>query len=482
MEWGEAAARQIHGDQQRHTEAGKNGAETSFVSFVGFRENEKAPRELPPEAFHGIAGEVVRAFMPHTESSSAALLISFLVQMGTVIGRNPHLIIEGARHGTNLFAVLVGVTSSGRKGTAVKRISSLLSLLGGERESNDSDSNIGVARGRAHESLRVVRGIGSGEGLVHAVRDPRGKDEGILDKRALVLAEEFSALLKVASREGNTLSDKVREAWDNVTLETTTKNTSERATDPHIAILGNITDLELRRYLTTTEGGNGFANRFLWICTHRSQLLPRGGGSPPIAPFVFRLRQLIEIAQTRQKVEISEETWEIWDGIYETLSTRGPGLFGAVTSRAEAQVMRLALTYAVLDGFAVILPDHLLAALAIWDFCEASCRYLFGTQSGDRTADAIEESLMNVYPGSKTRSELYDQFSRNSKPGDIGRALTILEEQKKATSLLVPSEIGRPAQHWQLIPETYERNERSLGGNLAQARATYAKVLSEGAQ
>ena len=31
---------------------------------------------------------------------------------------------------------------------------------------------------------------------------------------------------------------------------------------------------ELRRYLTATETGNGFGNRFLWVCAKRSKVLP----------------------------------------------------------------------------------------------------------------------------------------------------------------------------------------------------------------
>ena len=53
-------------------------------------------------------------------------------------------------------------------------------------------------------------------------------------------------------------------------------------------------------------------------------------------------------------------------------SVRGhSGLYGAVTSRAEAQVVRLSLIYALLDCSPVIRQEHLLAALALWEYCEA---------------------------------------------------------------------------------------------------------------
>ena len=39
-------------------------------------------------------------------------------------------------------------------------------------------------------------------------------DPGEPDKRLLVVEEEYSVVLKVASREGNTLTEQLRKAWD----------------------------------------------------------------------------------------------------------------------------------------------------------------------------------------------------------------------------------------------------------------------------
>jgi hypothetical protein len=49
-----------------------------------------------------------------------------------------------------------------------------------------------------------------------------------------------------------------------------------------------------------------------------------------------------------------------------------PGLLGALTARAEAQVIRLALLFALLDKEGSIGVAHLKAALAFWRYCEAS--------------------------------------------------------------------------------------------------------------
>ena len=49
----------------------------------------------------------------------------------------------------------------------------------------------------------------------------------------------------------------------------------------------------------------------------------------------------------------------MWCAIYEKLSEGKPGLLGAVISRAEAQVVRLALLYALLDCSKLIRAEHL---------------------------------------------------------------------------------------------------------------------------
>ena len=59
----------------------------------------------------------------------------------------------------------------------------------------------------------------------------------------------------------------------------------------------------------------------------------------------------------------------MWHRAYPELS-EGQSRFGAATSRAEAQVIRLALLYALLARSDEIQPEHLKAALAFWRYCE----------------------------------------------------------------------------------------------------------------
>ena len=222
------------------------------------------------------------------------------------------------------------------------------------------------------------------------------------------------------------------------------------ATGAHISIIGHITKEELLRYLGETEQANGFANRILWVCVQRSKLLPRGGGVHrlPLGDVTSRLRAAAEFARSVGEVSRDDAADAVWDAVYSDLvgDHRG-GMFGAVTARAPVQVLRLALIYALLDESKVVKAEHLNAALAVWSYCEASARFVFGSSIGDPTADEIMRAL-RISADGMTRTEINNLFSKNKKSADIERALTALAEKGWATSQTENEGQGRPAARW----------------------------------
>jgi hypothetical protein len=77
-----------------------------------------APRTPPPpsvptnpilseDALYGVAGMAVRALAPHTEAHPAAILLQLLAAFGNAVGPAPPCMVDAARHGLNLFVVLV---------------------------------------------------------------------------------------------------------------------------------------------------------------------------------------------------------------------------------------------------------------------------------------------------------------------------------------------------------------------------------------
>ncbi len=410
------------------------------------------PAPMSDAAFQGIVGTVVRAIEPHTEADSNAILVQALVAFGNLLGRTARFAVEADEHHANLYAVIVGETSKGRKGTGLSHVRRLISMA-------DSD----------YVQRRVVGGLSTGEGLVWAVRDatmklikddPTGEwseqmtEPGIEDKRLLVVESEFAQALKVMARPGNTLSPALRGLWDHGSAGMLTKHDPTKTTGAHVSIIGHIVRDELRRELNATEQANGLANRILFCCARRSKLLPDGGHFEADANFAFEISGVI--AEARRiglgpALERDTAAQSLWVSVYPELSEGTPGLLGAVIGRAEAQVTRLALLYATLDGRQQIGLAHLQAALEVWRYCENSARYIFGNATGDPVADEILTALVAAGTRGMTRTEIRDLFSRH-RTDRIGAALTTL-----TTAGLVTCDkqgtAGRPAERWYAVEQ-----------------------------
>ena len=407
---------------------------------------EKWPDPLAPEAFHGLAGDIVKAIEPHTEADPAALLISFKVLYGNVIGRQAHFTAEADKHYLNLFACLVGTTSKGRKGVSLRQVKQF--FQSDEQWARD----------------RITHGMSSGEGLIWAVRDEqrelkrhkKGEEveiitvDGVDDKRLVVIESEFASTIRVLRREGNTLSAIVRKAWDDGNLQALTKNSPAKATEAHISILGHITKDELLRYLDNTEAANGFGNRFLWFCVSRSKCLPEGGQLQAVdfSSIVERLTDAVKFGRQTGEIKRDDQARLLWCDIYPDLSEGKPGLTGSMLARSEAQVMRVACIYALLDLSNVVRTEHLTAALAVWDYVEASARFIFGNSIGDPLADEIKEVLKKAGEDGMTKTEIHNHFGRHKKTKDINRALNVLAERGITRFVKLTDTGGRTAEKW----------------------------------
>jgi Protein of unknown function (DUF3987) len=299
----------------------------------------------------------------------------------------------------------------GRKGTSLGRIRSIVKVAD-ETWSGD----------------RIKGGLSSGEGFINEVRDPEQKynteekcfeivDPGIEDKRLMIVEPEFAGAISVAERHGNTLSPLIRRAWDGDKLQTLTRRSPLTATDAHISIVGHITLDELRARISRTEMGNGFANRFLFALIRRSKELPFGGNltDSQILHLGEQFKSVIERATPVGRMEMTDAARSKWAAVYPELSAAKPGLLGAVIARAEAQTVRLALIYALLDGAGKIDLPHLEAALAVWEYCELSAVHIFGDAIGDPVADDILRAL-------RTRSDGMTRTAIRISLADINRA------------------------------------------------------------
>ena len=132
--------------------------------------------------------------------------------------------------------------------------------------------------------------------------------------------------------------------------------------------------------------------------------------------------------------------------MYESLSEGKPGLLSAMIARAETQVMRLACIYALLDLSTVVRAEHLLAALALWDYAEASARYIFGDALGDPLAGELLRALREA-PGGLSRTQIRDRLGRHGRADAIERALTSLASRGLAHAASEETG-GRTRERW----------------------------------
>jgi Protein of unknown function (DUF3987) len=306
------------------------------------------------------------------------------------------------------------------------------------------------------EAECTATGLSTGEGLIARVRDaeygPNKKGEteliraGAKDKRLLIVEEEFSRPLRVMERANSTLPAVLRQAWDGDRLSILTREDPIKATGATVSIIGHITTEELRAELAEINTANGFGNRFLWPLARRSKGLPFGGEdcSGSIASLGSELRQAFETCRTGV-MRFDEAARRQWIDVYDGLNAEHPGLFGAMTARTAAQVIRVALIYALLDQQVLIGVNHLAAGLEIVRYSNDSVRHIFGDRTGNGIADTILSAL-RANPSGLTRTEINNElFSRNVPADKIAAAIATLLGKGRIRKVRHDTTGGRPA-------------------------------------
>lgn len=376
------------------------------------------------EMFAGLVGRVLDLFSPVTEASPAAIASQFLVALGNAVGRGPHFYVGETRHSLNEYLLVVGRSARSRKGDGKNVALALLEL---------ADPNW---------AKLVASGLSSGEGLIHHVRDQvlgldkTGNeivvDKGVPDKRLLVIETEFSQPLKMFRREGNTLSNVMRDAWDGKpVLRTLTKKTPTKATDAHVAIVGHTTPEDLREYLADVETANGLGNRFLFAMVDREKCIadPRRAPRDAVHRLAAEVGAVLRCAGAAGQLTRTPDAAALWEQVYPPLTADGPGLVGKLLARAEAHVARLSALYALCAQRGEIAVEHLHSALAFWDYSVASAERIFADRTGNDTADRIKAEML---PGQAlTLTDLRSQiFSNHISAGGLGDALRLLKTLK----------------------------------------------------
>jgi hypothetical protein len=411
------------------------------------------PPILGEAAYHGPVGQFLRAVAPYTEATDAAILGHLLAALGVYIGSGP--LAHGTKEPARVNTVIVGPTSTGRKGTSLTPVDELMRVVD---EKFWKDQRVG--------------GLSTGEGLVARVADiKRWNDETKayditpVEKRLYVVEEEFSKVLAQLRRDGNILSQVLRESYDSGNLSVMTRREPLQAFGAHIAITGHITPEELHDRFNHIEMANGFGNRFLWFAVKSDKVIAR---CEPIPTSIYREFATIFGRNNRTDrppykravvegrvgvVPLATPAMERWEKeIYPYLREDRPGFAGALLARGPSLVLRVAFIYYLFDPPSTgeskgIQLTHLDAAMAVWNYCEESVQMLFKCRAGTFLGDKILELLAK---GPMSKDELNDHLSPKQKSEALG-VLAGLEQHGLVIKHMVKRDgAGRPATTWNL--------------------------------
>lgn len=403
------------------------------------------PAPLHSSVRLGALGSLLDIVENQTEADPAAIAFDFLARVGSLVGRGPHVRISGDRHGTNLFVLLVGDTAQGRKGTSAAYPQQVAS--------------------RADTAWRPRSGLASGEGLIHAVRDERDTgrtdsdgnaiiEEGVSDKRLLVVEAEFARVLRTSARRENTLSPLLRQAWEGSSLATMTRQPYQ-ATDPHISIIGHVTRAELTSLLSANDIAGGTGNRFLLVASRRQRELPFGGDVPDhvLDDLGRQLSDVVSFASCNGAMGFTPAAAERWPDDYRLLleDERKPGIAGSMLGRGAAQVRRLSMLMGVLERRRDVDAHHVGAAMELWRYCRETVHHVFGIRTGSAMADRLHDEMKIADGGEMDRSQIRRVFP-NAPAADIEAALAVLYDagiaagRKESTG-----KPGKPREVWRLL-------------------------------
>ena len=401
-------------------------------------------------AAHGLVGEIAKLATQQSEADQTAVMGTVLTWGGATFGRNRYFRVGDTIHHARLNCALVGKSGRARKG---KSMAPVQRIYGAAERFLQQQSTLSFPSGL---SLKVSHGpLSSGEGLIYAIRDgddEEGGDEGIPDKRLLCAEGEFGAALRAFQRQGNTLSQIIRSAWDGTNLGPLVKHNRTFASNPHICLMAHITRHELISLLGNSDIFNGFANRFIWMAVRRGPITasPKPMPDADVHVIAKELARVIAYAHgcdgARAELVRSNSAEELWAHCYPELTQDRPGILGAVTDRMEAQVTRLSMVYAQLDGADLIEERHLEAALTFGRYAVDSARHIFGGAEADPTTQRIIEALA---AGAKSQSDIVSLFNGHLSKDKLGRVLGDLQSRERIFSTMEETG-GRPRKVWNL--------------------------------
>lgn len=420
---------------------------------------------LKNAALHGILGEMVEAACANSEAVPTSVAIHILGRFAATLGRTAYIQIGDEQRHLRMFALIVGPTAKGRKGTSSQMPRKLFDMV-----------ELNFLQYASWLPLQQLSALATGEGLIHRLRDPHTwstgdkehVDPGVADKRLFCDVSEFAGVLAQGRRDGSTLTTVVRDAFDGVPLTIPTKTSFNRASHTHVVIVGSVPETEIVRNLNEVDKTNGFANRFPMFYSARDKIVPspKPTDEKLIRKFAEHLAWAIWEGSQLGEVPMSTEARGYWEGeLYGEIENADyPPNVSSLLARRTTHTLIFAALLALLNRGKVIELKHLEAANAWMDYWAETVLFVFS--SGEQNEQAIKDkslrdelvTTIGSLGGRKvSHTDLVKKVTNKHQRKDLNSkqvkdAMEALQRESPARIISTTvTTVGRPATYYTLV-------------------------------
>ncbi|HCG6382282.1 TPA: DUF3987 domain-containing protein [Vibrio parahaemolyticus] len=407
------------------------------------------PPKLRQEGYYGCLSEMSKDLTENTEAnrSFVANNIMMAIAAGTP---SANVVMPFGAINTELRMFSLQVLPSGcGKGVSEKQTKAMfteaIQLL---------NNNIVSPQSGLPLYARVFSGgLSTGEGIAYELRDSivnenGDEEQGIEDKRLLVLEPEFINVLVKSNVPGSILSSTVRKIFDADSLEPMTKTNRVKCTNPDVCIIGQITPEELVKKLDSVSISNGLANRFPIFSGTQPiyQPIPKVIEKEKLQKHAKKLNEVMHWCHSSPKILTMSDCYEeLWREKYCDLKQIGASgsIEKSLMTRAPHYASMYAMLFATLDMTTVVTANHLTASLAWIDYWHESVRYIFGTEAAAYKAEKTNLEAFEVLNKIKelvatnngqpiTRTPLQQALGKKYTSKQLSDVLKFLQELPKA--------------------------------------------------
>jgi hypothetical protein len=365
---------------------------------------------FPEAAWYGWFRDWRDIVAPTTEAPSQYHLGAALALVGAMVGRQIRLDFGDGLY-TNQFVLLLGLSGSSKKDTAIKRA---VNLPGIYEQARPDRLTITAP------TFGVLRNVTSGEGLIAKLKEHNNQ---------LVYISEINKLLSMAQRKGaGGVLDTLLEAWDiPPTLETNSiraqSEQAAKALNPYVSVIAAGQPGRFADMIRDEDIFSGFANRWLYVpgIGGTAGKMAREGaiGFDDAVRLYDGLRAAISTCATygaggiytMPMTSAAEDLNADW---YDRINRSKGDDEAHASMRERHQVIGLkaATAYAITDGERYMDVHHLEAAIALVEWSWENVRRLMRLW-GVSVAHKLEDRILTVLRqrGNLTKRELQQQCS-----------------------------------------------------------------------